>query len=222
MHAGSVDGRGSPKSREGPGLGHASGSVGFRAMHVIRPSPPRRRSLLLAAIGGALTTLSVPPFGWWPLAFAGIALLVLAADGAGLRRRFALGALFGLVLYGISLWWMTSFSLPGGLFVAALEATFTGVGLALAGRRSSFVCVPIGLVAADSLRSLWPARHPADATLTTRFSSFPAVSPAITPRSGTHQDAGLWTGLRVTYGFAFIHLKAPPSNAREKMNSHCP
>ena len=110
----------------------------------------------MAAAGGVLTTLSVPPFGWWPLAFVGIALLVLAADGAGLRRRFALGALFGLVLYGISLWWMTSFSLPGGLFVAALEATFTGAGLALAGRRSSFVCVPIGLVAADSLRSLWP------------------------------------------------------------------
>lgn len=125
-------------------------------MHAISPSLPRQRSLIVAAAGGVLTALSVPPFGWWPLAFVGIALLVRAADGAGLRRRFALGALFGLVLYGISLWWMTSFSLPGGLFVAGLEATFTGAGLALAGRRNSFVGVPIGLVAADSLRSLWP------------------------------------------------------------------
>jgi apolipoprotein N-acyltransferase len=110
----------------------------------------------MAAAGGLLTSLSVPPFGWWPLAFAGIGLLVLVADGGGVRRRFALGSLFGLLLYAISLWWMTSFSLPGGLFVAALEAAFTGIGLALAGRRSPYVCVPVGLVAADALRSLWP------------------------------------------------------------------
>lgn len=120
------------------------------------PTLPRRHALALGAAGGGITSLSIPPFGWWPLAFVGIGLLVIAADGARLRRRFALGALFGLLLYGISLWWMTSFSLPGGLFVATLEATFTGIGLALAGRRNPYVCVPIGLVAADSLRSLWP------------------------------------------------------------------
>ena len=119
--------------------------------------PSRRRAIAHGAGGGALTSLSVPPFGWWPLAFLGIALLVSAAgDHPSVRRRFALGATFGIGLYAISLWWMTSFSLPGGLFVIILEAAFTGLGLALAGRASPLITVPAGIVLADALRSLWP------------------------------------------------------------------
>jgi len=49
----------------------------------------------LAALGaGALVALSLPPWGWWPLAFAGIAILdhVVADRARGLgevRVRFA-------------------------------------------------------------------------------------------------------------------------------------
>src|SRR6266511_2656856 len=41
-------------------------------------APPPRRDVKagLAAVGaGALVALSLPPWGWWPLAFVGIAVL---------------------------------------------------------------------------------------------------------------------------------------------------
>lgn len=117
----------------------------------------QRRAIAIAAGGGALTSLSVPPFGWWPLGFVGVALLVFAAgERPSVRRRFGLGAAFGFGLYAISLWWMTSFSLPGGLFVIGLEAAFTGLGLFLVGRANPLITVPVGIVLADALRCLWP------------------------------------------------------------------
>jgi apolipoprotein N-acyltransferase len=110
----------------------------------------------MALCGGALTTLSVPPFGLWPLAFAGIALLAGSMIDASIRRRLLTGFLFGLGLYVPSLWWMTAFSLPGGIFVGVLEAAVTAFAMILVHRRYTWVSLPIGLVAADALRSLWP------------------------------------------------------------------
>ena len=110
----------------------------------------------MAAVGGVLTTLSVPPFGFWPLAIVGIALLAWAIVNAGPRRRLLLGFIFGAALYVPSLWWMTAFSLPGGIFVGVLEAVITAVGLLVVSRRHTSVTLPVGLVAADVLRSLWP------------------------------------------------------------------
>lgn len=121
--------------------------------------PTRRRSLPIAAVGGVLVTLTVPPFGWWPLAVPGIALLSAAMRGASFRRRLALGFTFGAALYVPSLWWMTQFSLPGGIIVGLIEATMTMLGLALVRtdtRRTVLATLPAGIVAADVVRSLWP------------------------------------------------------------------
>lgn len=118
--------------------------------------PSCRQSLLLALLGGLLTTASVPPFGWWPCAIIGIALVGWACDGAGWRRRSAIGFVFGLALYGISLWWMTKFSLPGGLIVALIETGCTIIGLLLVRPSQIAWSLPGGLMIADALRSLWP------------------------------------------------------------------
>jgi apolipoprotein N-acyltransferase len=158
------------------------------------PSPvPRHRSARLATswappwsqalAGGALTTLTVPPLGWWPLAVPGIALLysaVLRTDGR--RAAFRLTALWAAGLYVPSLWWMTAFSLPGGIFVGLLEATITALTAAVvlprirsggnlrrrprrhssssrlprASRPATAAGLVGGLVFADALRSLWP------------------------------------------------------------------
>lgn len=115
-----------------------------------------RQSLVLAAGGGLLTTASVPPFGWWPLAIVGIAVMGMACHGASLRRRLLIGFMFGVTLYGVSLWWMTKFSLPGGLVVALIETAFTMIGLALVRPNQVAWTLPGGLVFADALRSLWP------------------------------------------------------------------
>lgn len=42
--------------------------------------------LVLAALSGALVYASFPPVGWWPDAFAGLALLVLALGPVRSRR----------------------------------------------------------------------------------------------------------------------------------------
>ncbi len=117
------------------------------------------RSVLLSIAGGLLVTLTVPPFGWWPLVVPGIALLAVALRGAPLRRRLGLSFLFGAALYVPSLWWMTQFSLPGGIIVGLIQATMTMIGLSLVrtdSRATILLTLPGGLVAADVVRSLWP------------------------------------------------------------------
>lgn len=116
----------------------------------------RWSAVVFAFIAGAIASMSVPPFGWWPLGFVGVAILAAQVDRASAKRRFALGGAYGLGLYGISLWWMTKFSLPGGLFVAALQAAFTGLGMLAVSRRHSMLTLPSGLMLADALRCLWP------------------------------------------------------------------
>jgi apolipoprotein N-acyltransferase len=130
---------------------------------------PRSRALLLALVGGVLTTLTVPPFGWWPLAVPGLALLSLGLRSAKRRRVAAVSFVFGAALYVPSLWWMTQFSLPGGIAVGLIEATMTMIactaslaGITLFTRTTQLsadqrlLAVPAAMVFADAFRSLWP------------------------------------------------------------------
>ena len=135
---------------------------------LVPPSVTRRLSVpapLAALLGGLLTTATVPPFGWWPLAVPGIALLVWALAGAGPRRRLWIGLLFGVGLYVPSVWWMTAFTLPGGVFVGVLESLITALCMVavhpgVAGQRlvrwPTAITVPAALVLADVLRCQWP------------------------------------------------------------------
>ncbi len=110
----------------------------------------------MALGGGLLTTLSVPPFGLWAAAIVGIALFAGSIIDSGIRRRMLTGFLFGLGLYVPSLWWMTAFSLPGGIFVGVLEAAITALAMVIVHRKHAWVSLPVGLIGADALRSLWP------------------------------------------------------------------
>lgn len=65
------------------------------------------RSYLLASASGILLTLSFPPFGAWPLAWIALAPLLTAVEAAPDAKTAAnLGAIAGLVFYGISLHWL--------------------------------------------------------------------------------------------------------------------
>lgn len=124
----------------------------------------RRRPSLLALLAGLLTTVSIPPFGWWPAALVGLGLLPVVLESARTpRQRFLRTLAFAGGLYIPSLWWLTQFSLPGGLVICGLEMVITAVVMSLAtpragGERSlAFVCsVAASIVLADALRSLWP------------------------------------------------------------------
>jgi apolipoprotein N-acyltransferase len=103
--------------------------------------------------------LSIPPFGWWPLAWIGLAGLASLLPGRPLRDRAALGFGAGLGQYVIGLWWVHEFSIPGDVALMLLSALFvTAAVMAVpTGRRLSIVLgLPAALVLADWLRDRFP------------------------------------------------------------------
>jgi apolipoprotein N-acyltransferase len=124
------------------------------------PKAPGKLWSLTPILAGILCTLSVPPFGMWPLGIAGLALLAYSLGqypaGPTRKQRIRAAMFFGLALYGPSLWWMAAFTLPGAIFVATLETTITALVFAFLPRNRTAALMPAGIVLADSLRSLWP------------------------------------------------------------------
>lgn len=118
---------------------------------------PLRRRVALSLAGGAACALSVAPFGWWPLAIVGCALLCAQLGGAPARHRIAAGVAFGTGLYGIGLAWVKEFTVPGMAVFMAFVSVQTGVVAALVppgrGRLAAF---PAAFVAAEWFRSAWP------------------------------------------------------------------
>jgi apolipoprotein N-acyltransferase len=103
--------------------------------------------------------LSIPPFGWWPLAWLGIAGLAYLLPGRPLRDRAALGAGAGLGQYVIGLWWVHEFSIPGSMALMLLSAAFvalTIMAVPTGTRRGIVIGLPAALVLGDWLRSRFP------------------------------------------------------------------
>jgi apolipoprotein N-acyltransferase len=116
---------------------------------------------LVAAVGaGLLLTASLPPWGWWPLGIAAVAVLYWALTGAGWRERLAVGMAAGLSLYGPGLWWATEFHAAGWVALVVLEALLLACALAVVpgtrGGRVVALALPAALVLAEALRGRWP------------------------------------------------------------------
>ena len=76
-----------------------------------------RRSSFLLVLAGLLVAASMPPWGWWPLAFVGIAMYGTTA----VRRRdtsFSTGFLFAAAWFLPSMAWMWFLTAPG--YIAAI------------------------------------------------------------------------------------------------------
>ena len=101
-------------------------------------SPRRAHDLLrarepLAVAGGVLVALSLPPWGFWPLAFVGIALFEVAlGERPGGARAARLGFLFGLPWMAIGMWWMWFLTVPGYLVAATLFGGLHAIAAAVA------------------------------------------------------------------------------------------
>lgn len=111
-----------------------------------------------ALIGGLLVALSLPPWGWWPLAWIGIALLALTLDGRTerMRQRALAGAAFGLGQFVVGLWWMIEFQAIGGFLVMLLETAFIIVAVMAVPSRFALVATPAALVVGEALRDRIP------------------------------------------------------------------
>jgi apolipoprotein N-acyltransferase len=89
-----------------------------------------RAALALGA--GALVALSLPPWGFWPLAFVGVALFGIALDTATTRLgRSWFGLMFGLGWLAPGMGWMWHLTSPGyvaaTLLFAVLHAVAAGI-----------------------------------------------------------------------------------------------
>ncbi len=113
--------------------------------------------ILLGAFAGFLIAFSLPPWGWWPLTFIGIALLDYLAGDESATSRFLAGWAGGAVWLAMGELWMFDLTAPG--YVAVFIVFGAGYGLVtmLAGpgdRR--LICLPAGFVLFEWFRWSWP------------------------------------------------------------------
>ena len=134
-----------------------------------QPTPearPRHRGALavLQWLGaglacGVLIALSIPPFGFWPLAWLGFAGLALMLPGRSVAIRCVIGLGAGLGQYVIGLAWVSEFSIPGSVALMVLGARYVAATLLIvpASRvRSVVLGMPAAFVLGDWLRARFP------------------------------------------------------------------
>ena len=112
----------------------------------------------LAAGGGFLVAASLPPWGFWPLAFVGIALFdVSLGERPTARQRMVNGSLFGLVWMSIGMGWMWFLTVPGYLVASAVFALLHGVA-AVAAPTGPWRVIgrPAAHTLVEALRLAWP------------------------------------------------------------------
>jgi apolipoprotein N-acyltransferase len=111
----------------------------------------------LALLAGVLIAFSLPPWGWWPLAFLGLALLYRLLEGRSPRGRLLLGWLTGLGMFGIGIVWFGEFSMPGAVLAILAEALFIGVaGVLTPPTNGRLVAFPAALAVMEVARGAVP------------------------------------------------------------------
>src|SRR5688572_14427139 len=113
----------------------------------------RWRRFAGAVAAGLLLTAALPPFGWWPLAPLGAALLVHVLDEQVGRTRALVcaGAALGFLVPG--LFWMSEFTAPGYVLSVLFEGVLFSLGPFVARERWSLIG---GIVLTEALRASWP------------------------------------------------------------------
>jgi apolipoprotein N-acyltransferase len=106
---------------------------------------------------GLLLAGSIPPWGWWPLAFAGIALLDGLLDGRRWPARLGLTWLVAATwLYPATLW-MYDLTAPGYVVAGALFAAYFAVaGAVTPDGPLRLVVLPGAVALAELARWSWP------------------------------------------------------------------
>ena len=114
---------------------------------------PRVATAAAALAAGVLSAFSLPPWGWWPLGIAGLAVFAVALHGQSVGARALAGGAFGLGTFSIGLWWITEFHAVGYVLLIALELSFFVAAGALA---RGLVAFPAAIVLGEAARGAIP------------------------------------------------------------------
>jgi apolipoprotein N-acyltransferase len=101
----------------------------------LRLSPSGLRlpaALLIAAVAGALLSISLPPVGFWPVVFVAPIPLLWLVRGSAPGRASMCGFAFGLAYFGVLLYWILLFGELGWAALVIMSAGFTAAFGALA------------------------------------------------------------------------------------------
>ena len=120
--------------------------------------PRRNPAAAAAAVGaGALVALSLPPWGWWPLAFVGLAILDRLLAGRSRRSRALRAYLFSLAWYLPGMGWMWFLSAPGWVAACAVCSGYIAAAVAIAPNgRWRWLGLPCAITLAEALRFTFP------------------------------------------------------------------
>jgi len=128
-----------------------------------RPRPSLGLGCAAALAAGLATSLAFPPVGAWPIAFVGVAPLLLLLRDRTVPRGALLGFSFGVGMFGATLYWIFLFGALAWAALVALSAASIavfGVIATLIIRRDRPVWTAIGVAAAwtaiDWIRGMWP------------------------------------------------------------------
>lgn len=118
---------------------------------------PDARVTAQAVGAGVLLAASLPPWGFWPLAFVGVALLdALLAERRARSRAARMGAVV-FVLLAVTLFWMKDLTVPGYVIaVIVFSAMFALAAVAIPPGRSRHIALPAMWVAAEMAKARWP------------------------------------------------------------------
>lgn len=112
----------------------------------------------LALFGGFLVALAMPPWGFWPLAFVGVAALEFSLGAhPSPRRRLLHGVVFGVAWMTMGMGWMWFLTVPGYLVASAAYAGMHGLA-ALATPTGPWRVIgrPAAHTLVEAIRMTWP------------------------------------------------------------------
>ena len=117
----------------------------------------RLRTAGACVASGVALCLSLPPFGFWPLALVGLVGLDRLIADQPARARFARGWLVAMGCFVPSLSWMTALTAPGYVIACAAYAAMLGAGVAAAPPgRGRWLALAGTWTLAELLRWSWP------------------------------------------------------------------